>query len=326
MALKLSNNGLSVLAGAIAASATTLSLQSGHGPLFPTLSAGDWFPLTLTQSSGGFEVIRVTARSGDNLTVTRAQEGTTALAFVAGDRAELRLTAAAIGELQTNISLLLPTGAGPIPWSRPTEPAGWIFCDGRVLLAASPYAALRAAYIADSFPYGEDGSGNPKIPDMRGRVPAGVDNMGGTTAYRITTGRAEIDGTVLGAAGGWEGQTLSADQMPAHTHGVTDPTHAHSVYDPTHAHAVYDPSHVHNTSGFYSSGVAGSNNFSAASPVQNKAIRTTEAAVTGIGIYGAATGISLYGAGTGVSIQSAGSDWEHSITQPTIMLNYILKT
>lgn len=325
MGLKLTNNGLSVLASAITASATALSLQSGHGARFPALSAGDWFPLTLNQNSNGtFEIVRVTARSSDSLTIVRAQEGTTAQAFPAASRVEHRLTAAAVGELQTNISALLPTGSGPIPWSLKTVPAGWILCDGRILLAATPYTALRAAYIADGFPYGQDGSGNPYIPDMRGRVPAGVDNMGGTTAYRITTERAEIDGTVLGAAGGWEGQTLSADQMPTHTHAVTDPTHAHSVYDPTHAHSVYDPGHAHTYDRYSASGAgtqtAGTNQ------ARNPVATATSGVGTGIAIYGAATGIGIYAAGTGISIQNAGAGWEHSITQPTMMLNYIVKT
>lgn len=96
MAVLLSNNGAGVLASSIAAGATSITLQTGEGARFPSPAAGDWFPITLLKSSGQFEICRCTARSGDTLTITRAQEGTTALAFSAGDRAELRLTVNAL--------------------------------------------------------------------------------------------------------------------------------------------------------------------------------------------------------------------------------------
>lgn len=93
MELKLSNNAISTLASGIAAGATSISLASGTGSKFPTLGAGDYFPATISKPDGSFEIVRVTARSGDTLTVTRAQEGTTALAFDANSLIELRLTA-----------------------------------------------------------------------------------------------------------------------------------------------------------------------------------------------------------------------------------------
>ncbi|AEZ50875.1 tail fiber protein [Burkholderia phage DC1] len=95
MALKLANNAVSKLAGAVAANATSIAVTPGDGAKYPTLSAGDWFPLTVVKSDGSLEVMRCTARTTDTLTVSRAQEGTAALAFAAGDRVELRFTAAA---------------------------------------------------------------------------------------------------------------------------------------------------------------------------------------------------------------------------------------
>ncbi|WBF05216.1 tail fiber protein 2 [Burkholderia phage CSP3] len=95
MALKLANNAVSKLAGTLATGGTSLALTPGDGAKFPALGAGDWFPLTVIKSDGTFEVMRCTARATDTLTVTRAQEGTAALAFAAGDRVELRFTALA---------------------------------------------------------------------------------------------------------------------------------------------------------------------------------------------------------------------------------------
>src|SRR5262249_10145195 len=84
------------------------------------------------------------------------------------------------------------------------------------------------------------------LPDLRGYLLAGKDDMGGAAASRITAGASGIDGSVLGAAGGAQTVTLITAQMPAHGHGVTDPTHNHVVSDPTHVHGVSDPTHVQN--------------------------------------------------------------------------------
>lgn len=58
------------------------------------------------------------------------------------------------------------------------------------------------------------------LPDARGRVIAGKDNMGGTTASRLTSGGSGITGTTLGTAGGAETVTLTQAQLASHTHTV----------------------------------------------------------------------------------------------------------
>lgn len=98
MALKVTNNGTSKLAGSIIASDSQLSVEAGTGSRFPSLGEGDWFPLVAVDSSGNREIMKVTARHGDLLTVSRGQEGTAARSFSAGDRVDLRLTAAAISQ------------------------------------------------------------------------------------------------------------------------------------------------------------------------------------------------------------------------------------
>lgn len=100
MGLKLSNNASGLLALAISDSATSLSLETGHGSRFPALGAGDYFPITVVRASdpSQFEIMRCTARTQDTLTVERAQEGTSALAFDPGDVVELRLTAGTLEE------------------------------------------------------------------------------------------------------------------------------------------------------------------------------------------------------------------------------------
>jgi hypothetical protein len=99
MAVLIENNAVSRLASSLTTGATSVSVTSGEGAKFPTLSGGDWFPATIIKSDGTFEICRCTARATDVLTITRAQEGTSAKSFSAGDRIELRVTKAAFAEM-----------------------------------------------------------------------------------------------------------------------------------------------------------------------------------------------------------------------------------
>ena len=85
MALTLltANNAQTVLAAGISASATSLTDNSGTGALFPAVTSGvSFFKLTLVDAATGqlSEIVHVTARTGDTMTIERGQEGTTARA------------------------------------------------------------------------------------------------------------------------------------------------------------------------------------------------------------------------------------------------------
>lgn len=86
------NNATGYLNTAITAGATSITLQSGQGSLFPSPSAGDWFLATIYDGASTIEIVKCTARSSDTFTVTRAQESTTASAFSAGASVEMALT------------------------------------------------------------------------------------------------------------------------------------------------------------------------------------------------------------------------------------------
>jgi len=94
MGVKVTNNAFGTISAGINTSATTIVLDSGQGARFPTLGSGDFFFGTLIDTSNNLEIVKVTARSTDSMTVTRAQDNTTARAFAIGDRFELRPTAA----------------------------------------------------------------------------------------------------------------------------------------------------------------------------------------------------------------------------------------
>lgn len=96
MKLKLTNNADTTLAGALTTGATTVLLAPGTGAKFPSLAEGEFFPLTLVRTQGGEpvrEIVYATARNVDSLTVLRAQEGTIAATFSAGDYAGCHPTA-----------------------------------------------------------------------------------------------------------------------------------------------------------------------------------------------------------------------------------------
>lgn len=101
MGVKVSNNAFGTLSAGISTSDTTITLDSGQGTRFPTLSSGDHFYATLVDTSNNLEIVKVTARSTDSMTVVRGQDGTTATAFAIGDRFELRPVAALFEDIQS---------------------------------------------------------------------------------------------------------------------------------------------------------------------------------------------------------------------------------
>jgi len=103
MAVLYTNNARSTLAASITASQTSLTVASGDGGLFPHPANGDVFYATLAnQSESAQEIVRVNARSVDTFTVVRGQDGTSAQAWAAGDKVELRLTRAMLDDFKND--------------------------------------------------------------------------------------------------------------------------------------------------------------------------------------------------------------------------------
>lgn len=130
MALTLlaANNAQTVLAAGISSSATSLTVNTGTGSLFPSpVSGTSFFKLTLVDAATGLitEIVHVTARSGDVMTVERAQEGTAARSWSANDIAANMITAGTITYILGNFQPLdvtltalagLATGANKLPY------------------------------------------------------------------------------------------------------------------------------------------------------------------------------------------------------------------
>ena len=94
MPVLFSNNASTTLSAGINNSQTTIAIASASG--FPSLGSGEYYYGTIANTNNTkVEVVKVTAGT-TSLTVTRAQDGTSAQAFDSGDNFQLRVTAATL--------------------------------------------------------------------------------------------------------------------------------------------------------------------------------------------------------------------------------------
>jgi microcystin-dependent protein len=187
MGIKLTNNAFATLASSITSSSTSITLTTGQGARFPSLSGGDYFYATLVDTSNNLEIVKCTARSTDVLTVVRAQESTTARAYNTGDRLEIRLTAATFEDatavptsVTDGITAAAPAGAVQF-FARNSAPTGWLKANGAAV-SRTTYAALFSS-IGTTFGAG-DGSTTFLVPDLRGEFPRGWDDSRGVDSSR----------------------------------------------------------------------------------------------------------------------------------------------
>lgn len=226
----------------------------------------------------------------------------TAIAATMSTNRMLGRTTAASGayeEIEVLQGLVLAAGklknTGYVPvgtvvdYAAPVAPDGWVLCYGQELSRVT-YAALAAALttVHGAYTDGAGGVGTThfRVPDYRGRVGAGKDDMGGTPADRITNtgdGNPGFNGKTLGAAGGQDRRTLTVDQMPLHGH----------------------PTRMSNANGANSDLVGGI--MVAADSTQNKPA------------YTGAVSNAL-----GEQIGGSGSSEAHPNVQPTIIINKII--
>ena len=93
--LLFSNDASTTLQSGVSAGATTATLAAGTGALFPNPISGQAYYTTFldaaTQQTK--EIVLVTARSGDTITIVRGQQNTTARGWNAGDLAAQLVTA-----------------------------------------------------------------------------------------------------------------------------------------------------------------------------------------------------------------------------------------
>lgn len=102
------NNASTTLSAPITNTATQLTVSSGTGAEFPNPSAGQQFSATLNDAATGLltEIVYCTGISGDTFNpIVRAQEGTTALSWLAGDLIANLLTAGQMAAMVQSIQV-----------------------------------------------------------------------------------------------------------------------------------------------------------------------------------------------------------------------------
>jgi microcystin-dependent protein len=171
-----------------------------------------------------------------------------------------------------------------------TAPSGYLLCQGQAV-SRTTYAILFSA-IGTTYGAG-DGSTTFNLPDLRQRVPVGLNSSGTFNA--------------LGNTGGAETHTITVAQLPSHTHSV-DPPSAATSSNGSHNHDYRD--YYHNTG--YSDNA---NDRTVALNTTTYSTRTTES-------DGAHTHTLDIGA---FNSSSTGSGTAIPIVQPYIVLNYIIK-
>ena len=114
------------------------------------------------------------------------------------------------------LDLILPPVGSIMPFVGNTAPTGWLLCDGAQYPSATypKLSALCGTKFSTPPSDPAASAGNFRVPDLRGRVIAGLDSS-----------QPEFD--AVGKKGGAKTVTLTTSNMPAHTH--TTPSHTHTA-------------------------------------------------------------------------------------------------
>lgn len=177
---KFTNNAKSTLASGISDTDTSASVGSGHGARWPTLGVADWCYSTITDGTN-VEVVLVTARSTDTLTIVRGQQGTTAQSWSAGATIRHSLTR---DSLLGWSSLIVPAVGG--------LESGTYLYDGRYYsLNSDPFTGQTdITLLAGIVPH-------QGAEDYDTRYYAGTYNGTGGVAFRTTSGFNPISNGIL---------------------------------------------------------------------------------------------------------------------------------
>lgn len=293
MATLFTNNASAPIASTITSSATSITVASGQGAEFPVLAGSDNFTATLVDTSNNIEIVQVTARSGDTMTVVRGQEGTTARGYAAGSLLELRITAAVLNNFAQIAGAQTFTG---VKTFSSTIVGSTTNISTTALSVIYPIGSIYTSTVATN-PGTLFGFGT-WVAFGSGQVMIG--NGGGFSA---------------GATGG------SADAIVvSHTHtatsNVSDPGHTHAFTTGTgnqdHTHLI--DTYIGINAGSGGTGYAGNNGGGGSAP--SEATQPSGANHTHSGTTGAiTTGVTV-----ATSISTAGASGTNANLQPYIVV------
>lgn len=105
-----------------------------------------------------------------------------------------------------------------VPFGGVNTPAGWLLCDGAEV-KISDYLLLYNAILFQFKDQSQVTSGNFGLPDFRGRFALGADNLGGTSANRVS----DVNADTVGLASGVESRAIDVKNLPEHEHDLRSP-------------------------------------------------------------------------------------------------------
>lgn len=178
-----------------------LAIQAGFDKM-PTL-AGHANEIAVINGSG----TAMASIPGLSFTMNAFTVGLVANANVTLQLPATNGTLALTSDVTTAVAAAAPPGSVHL-FAGSALPAGFLHCAGQAVTRSAPNVALFAA-IGVTWGAG-DGSTTFNLPDLRGRVPAGVDNPGGLgTAGRLTAASMAPNGISLAAVGGTQTNTAT---------------------------------------------------------------------------------------------------------------------
>ena len=108
-----------------------------------------------------------------------------------------------------------------VPFAGVNVPSGWLLCDGSEV-RISDYLTLYNTILYQFKDQSQVQSGFFGLPDLRGRFPLGADNMGGTSANRVS----DVNADTVGLGSGVESRSIDVKNLPEHEHDLRAPSGA----------------------------------------------------------------------------------------------------
>lgn len=225
---------------------------------------------------------------------------------------------------------VVDNGSNPVP-------SGWLLCDGSEQ-DASVYVALKNLLQTTYGPYsnGSGGTGTThfRVPDLRGKVIAALDNMGGGSANIINQIPNSSYADNLGGVLGVEQQILTSAQsgMPSHGHSNTLGVNISSLTASSTVNSltIYGARGGGGDDGnFYHNGLVARNINGQGNSFTNQATTGANSSAGNPQHTGSiSTSIGGSASITGSVTDNSGTDASaaHQLMQPTMFMNYIIKT